>query len=57
MPLDISLPNAIFRFRRRHPHLATELERTLLDAQTNASEQDRSLWLLIEEPDYDPNGW
>jgi RNAse (barnase) inhibitor barstar len=44
-------------FRRRHPHLATDLEQVLLDAQTNAAQQERHLWLLIEEPDHDPNGW
>ncbi|AKH16084.1 barstar family protein [Deinococcus soli (ex Cha et al. 2016)] len=44
-------------FKKRHPHLARELEQVLLDAQQNASEQNRSLWLLAEEPDHDPNGW
>ncbi len=44
-------------FKKRHPHLARELEQVLLDAQQNASEHNRSLWLLAEEPDHDPNGW
>ncbi|GGK91758.1 barstar family protein [Deinococcus radiotolerans] len=44
-------------FRRRHPHLTRDLERVLLDAQQDASQQDRKLWLLTEEPDHDPNGW
>lgn len=44
-------------FRRRHPNLARDLERVLLDAQTEAARQERRLWLLIEEPDSDPNAW
>ncbi|GAA5511762.1 hypothetical protein Dcar01_00475 [Deinococcus carri] len=41
-------------FRRRSRQLGAELERLLLDAQRNAAQQGRSLWLLTEEPDTDP---
>lgn len=41
-------------FRRRSRQLGAELERLLLDAQRNAAQQGRSLWLLTEEPDGDP---
>ncbi|WP_309572963.1 barstar family protein [Deinococcus sp.] len=44
-------------FRSRHPRLSAELERVLLDAQAEATRQERRLWLLIEEADSDPDGW
>lgn len=36
-------------FKKRNPKLCAELEKVLLDAQTNAAEQGRKLWLLPEE--------
>ncbi|GHF32225.1 RNAse (barnase) inhibitor barstar [Deinococcus metalli] len=44
-------------FRSRHARLSSDLDRVLLDAQAEAARQDRNLWLLIEEPDSDPNAW
>ncbi|PTA69008.1 barstar family protein [Deinococcus arcticus] len=44
-------------FRRRHPHLGRDLEAVLLDAQRHAAQQGRALWLLVEEPDSDPEAW
>lgn len=44
-------------FRSRHAHLARELESVLLDAQAEAARNGRRLWLLVEEPDSDPNAW
>ncbi|WP_291428351.1 barstar family protein [Deinococcus sp.] len=45
------------QFRRRHPRLNADLERVLLDAQTEAARTARSLWLLSEEPDSDTRHW
>ncbi len=44
-------------FKRRHGKLAKELESVLLDAQTNAAENQRQLWLLAEESVIDPKHW
>lgn len=44
-------------FRQRQRRLSAELEGVLLDAQQNAQEQGRMLWLLTEEPDADTRHW
>lgn len=44
-------------FRKRHRHLNAELEGVLLDAQRDAAEQGRSLWLLAEEPESNLRHW
>lgn len=44
-------------FRKRHKNLGAELEAVLLDAQRDATERGRSLWLLAEEPASDPRAW
>ncbi|UBV41563.1 barstar family protein [Deinococcus taeanensis] len=43
-------------FKKRHPHLAHDVEQVLLDAQHTAAQQERQLWLLLEEPDHDLKG-
>ena len=45
------------RFRSRRANLCAQLESVLFDAQRTAAEQDRDLWLLIEEADSDPRHW
>jgi RNAse (barnase) inhibitor barstar len=44
-------------FCRRHPHLSVELERVMLDAQRDAAQHGRQLWLLSEELESDPANW
>lgn len=38
-------------FKKRNPKLSAELEGVLLDAQANAAQQGRQLWVLSEEND------
>ncbi|WP_317640161.1 barstar family protein [Deinococcus arenicola] len=44
-------------FCKRHPRLAAELERVMLDAQRDAGKQGHQLWLLAEELESDPKSW
>ncbi len=44
-------------FCQRHPQLSAELERVMLDAQRDAAEHGRQLWLLTEELESDPKNW
>lgn len=44
-------------FRRKHATLSAELESVLLDAQANAAENERQLWLLTEERDNNTKHW
>ena len=44
-------------FKKKRAALCSELEGVLLDAQANAAEQGRLLWLLAEEPDSDTRHW
>lgn len=44
-------------FKKKRPSLCAEMEGVLLDAQANAAEQGRSLWLLAEERETDMKGW